>query len=94
MAGEEASRLTHLRIGKHRLPIPRTKIGRVALGSALILISSIPLLPPGPGGIAVGFTLLSIDYPRLRRPRRRMVVWGGRLLKSGTRLFQGRHAAP
>jgi hypothetical protein len=32
--------------------------------------------------LPVGITLLSIDYPRLRRPRRRMVVWGGRKLKA------------
>lgn len=90
-SAETASRLTHLRIGKHRIPIPRSKFARMALGVFLIIFSSIPILPPGPGGVAVGFALLSIDNPQLRRPRRRMVVWGGRLLN---RLFQRRPASP
>lgn len=72
----------YLRLGERKVPIPQSKAMRMVLGVLLILGGIIPFVPPGVGGIPVGVTLLSIDYPRLRRPRRRMVVWGGRRLNS------------
>jgi hypothetical protein len=82
MKAAETHARAYFRLGERKIPLPRTKAMRMLLGVLLILGGLIPLVPPGAGGIPVGFTLLSIDNPRLRRPRRRMVVWGGRRLKS------------
>ena len=82
MQAAGTSSRAYLRLGERRVPVPRTKSMRVLLGVLFILGGILPLVPPGAGGIPVGFTLLSIDNPRLRRPRRRVVVWGGRRLKS------------
>jgi hypothetical protein len=66
----------YLRLGKRRLRIPRRRGVRIALGIALVVRGVLPpagyiLLPPA-------FALLSIDLPRVRRWRRRMIVWLGR----------------
>jgi hypothetical protein len=66
----------YLRIGKRRLRIPRRRGVRIALGIALVIRGILPpagfiLLPPA-------LTLLSIDIPRVRRWRRRMIVRLGR----------------
>jgi hypothetical protein len=66
----------YLRIGKRRLRIPKRRGVRIALGIALVVRGVLPpagyiLLPPA-------FALLSIDLPRVRRWRRRMIVWLGR----------------
>jgi hypothetical protein len=63
----------YLRIGKRRIRIPKRRGVRIALGIALIVRGVLPpagfiLLPPA-------FTLLSVDIPRIRRWRRRMIVW-------------------
>jgi hypothetical protein len=73
---------TYLRLGERKIPVPKSRALRMGLGVLLILGGVVPLVPPGVGGIPVGMALLSLDHPRLRRPRRRMVVWGGRRLKS------------
>jgi hypothetical protein len=66
----------YLRIGRRRIRIPKRRGVRIALGIALLIRGVLPpagfiLLPPA-------LTLLSIDLPRIRRWRRRMVVWWGR----------------
>lgn len=66
----------YLRIGKRRLRIPKRRGVRIALGVALVIRGVLPpagfiLLPPA-------LTLLSIDIPRVRRWRRRLIVWLGR----------------
>jgi hypothetical protein len=66
----------YLRIGKRRLRIPKRRGVRIALGIALVIRGVLPpagfiLLPPA-------FALLSIDIARVRRWRRRMIVWLGR----------------
>jgi hypothetical protein len=66
----------YLRIGKRRLPIPRRRFTRIALGTALLIRGVLP--PAGPVLLPAAFTLLSIDIPRMRRWRRRMIVWWGR----------------
>lgn len=77
---------SHIRLGKRRIPVPRTKPKRIGLALFLIVMGTIPIIPPGATSIPIGFTLLSMDFPRLRRPRRRMVVWGGRRLQGVMRL--------
>jgi hypothetical protein len=66
----------YLRIGKRRIRIPRRRGVRIALAIALIIRGILPpagfvLLPPA-------LMLLSIDIPRIRRWRRRVIVWIGR----------------
>jgi hypothetical protein len=66
----------YLRIGKRRLRIPKRRGVRIALGIALVIRGVLPpagyiLLPPA-------VALLSIDIPRVRRWRRRMIVRFGR----------------
>ncbi|MDQ8732304.1 hypothetical protein [Bradyrhizobium sp. LHD-71] len=66
----------YLRIGKRRLRIPKRRAVRIALGIALVIRGVLPpagfiLLPPA-------LTILSIDIPRVRRWRRRLVVWLGK----------------
>ncbi|MPZ41037.1 MAG: hypothetical protein GEU95_23935 [Rhizobiales bacterium] len=56
--------------------MPKRRAVRIALGVALIIRGVLPpagfiLLPPA-------VTLLSIDIPRVRRWRRRLIVWLGR----------------
>ena len=70
-----------LRMGRLRLPVPRSRATRTTLGIALIVLGLVPLIPPGTAGVALGFTYLSIDYPRLRQPRRKAIVMGGRWLE-------------
>jgi hypothetical protein len=82
MKAPEIRARAYLRLGERKIPIPRTKTMRLVLGVLLILGGVLPLVPPGAGGVPVGLTLLSIDNPKLRRPRRRIVVWGGRWLKN------------
>lgn len=66
----------YLRIGKRRLPIPKRRVTRLVLGTALLVRGVLP--PAGPVLLPAAFTLLSIDLPRVRRWRRRIVVWWGR----------------
>ena len=66
-----------LKIGRFRLPVPRSRVGRVGAGVGLVILGVIPG-PPGPGAIPVGLTLLTMDHAPSRRWRRRIVVRTGR----------------
>lgn len=70
-----------LAIGRHRLPLPRTRTMRGVVGGLLILGGIIPIVPPGPEGIILGFAIISVDYPGMRRVRRRALIRLGRPLK-------------
>ena len=70
-----------IRLGKRRIPVPRRKGARVALGLWLTIGGALPI-PPGYIFIPVGLTILSIDFPTLRRWRRRSTVWVGRRRQS------------
>ena len=74
-----AQPLSALRFGRLRLPVPKTKVTRTTLGVGLIVLGLVPFVPPGPS--ALGLTYLSIDYAKLRRPRRKAVVMSGRFLE-------------
>lgn len=67
----------YLRIGKRRVRVPRKRGARIALGLWLTIGGALPI-PPGYVFIPVGIAILSIDFPRLRRWRRRMTVKLGR----------------
>lgn len=66
----------YLTVGKFRLRVPRRRGVRLALGVALLIRGVLP--PAGPVLLPAAFTLLSMDVPRLRRWRRRMLVKLGR----------------
>lgn len=67
----------YLRVGNRRVRIPRRRGVRIALGLWLTIGGALPI-PPGYVFIPVGIAILSIDFPRLRRWRRRLVVKLGR----------------
>ncbi len=70
-----------LKIGRFRLPVPRSRAGRIGAGAGLIVLGIIPG-PPGPGAIPVGITLLTMDHAPSRRWRRKMIVRTGRKWQS------------
>jgi hypothetical protein len=74
-AADAAAR--YLRFGKLRLRVPRRRAVRVALGLALLVRGLLP--PAGPLLLPAALTLLSMDVPKLRRLRRRLLVRLGRL---------------
>lgn len=79
MSPSQSDTRAYLRFGKRRLRIPKRRGVRIALGIALVIRGVLPpagyiLLPPA-------FALLSIDLPRVRRWRRRMIV--GRPAQAG-----------
>lgn len=66
----------YLTFGKFRLRVPRRRGVRMALGVALLVRGVLP--PAGPVLLPAALTLLSMDVPRLRRWRRRLIVRLGR----------------
>ena len=62
-----------------RLNLPRSRAGRIALGSALVLGGVAGFLPIlGFWMLPLGLVILSIDLALVRRHRRRVQVWWGR----------------
>lgn len=66
-----------IRFGKYRIPVPKSRTGRMGLGTVLVLLGFVPG-PPGPAAIPIGLTILTIDNPRGRRWRRVTIVRVGR----------------
>jgi hypothetical protein len=70
---------TGVRLGSYRLPLPRSRLLRIAIGSLLILFGLFGFLPIlGFWMVPVGLLILSVDIPRVRRWRRRFAVWYAR----------------
>jgi hypothetical protein len=66
-------------IGRFSVPVPGSRLWRVVLGGALVLGGMMGFLPIlGFWMIPLGFLVLSIDLPIVRRQRRRVEVWWGR----------------
>ena len=63
----------YLRLGRYRLRIPARRSVRIAL-SVLLLVRGLIPTPTSPILLSAAVTLLSVDLPRLRRWRRRLVV--------------------
>lgn len=69
---------SYIKIGSRRVRVPRRKSVRVGMGLTLIISGILPT-PPGPVfTVPMGLAILSIDYPRLRRFRRKAIVRLGR----------------
>ena len=66
-------------IGRFSVPVPGSRVWRVALGAALVLGGVVGFLPIlGFWMIPLGLLVLSIDLAIVRRQRRRAEVWWGR----------------
>ena len=76
MITETSGRGESVKIGSYTLPLPRSRLLRIAIGVLLMiggLFSFLPIL--GFWMIPLGLLVLSIDIPRVRRWRRRFAVW-------------------
>jgi hypothetical protein len=68
-----------VRLGSYRLPLPRSRLLRIAIGMALVLFGLMGFLPVlGFWMVPLGLLVLSVDIPRVRRWRRRFAVWFSR----------------
>lgn len=68
-----------LRLGSHRVHLPRSRPLRLLLGAGLVgggILGFLPVL--GLWMLPLGVAVLSIDVPPIRRLRRRTMVWWGR----------------
>jgi hypothetical protein len=65
-----------VRIAGYRMPLPRSRLLRIAIGVLLIIGGLFSILPVfGVWMIPLGLLVLSVDIPRVRRWRRRFAVW-------------------
>ncbi|AYD00847.1 membrane protein [Neorhizobium sp. NCHU2750] len=65
-----------LHLGPWQIPMPRSKAGRIGIGSALMVGGALGFLPVlGFWMLPLGFVVLSNDIAFVRRRRRRIVVW-------------------
>jgi hypothetical protein len=61
-----------------QVPIPRSRIARISIGVLLVFLGCLGFLPVlGFWMIPLGLFVLSYDFPRVRRLRRRAEVWWG-----------------
>jgi hypothetical protein len=68
-----------VKVGSRRLPLPRSRALRIAIGIFLVLCGLLGFLPIlGFWMVPLGLLVLSIDIPRVRRWRRRFAVWFSR----------------
>ena len=68
-----------LALGTWRIPMPRSRVGRIGLGSALMVGGTLGFLPIlGFWMLPLGFIVLSNDIRFIRRRRRRIVIWWAR----------------
>ena len=69
---------TYLKIGTRRFRVPGSPAVRIALGILLVLCGLVGFLPIlGFWMIPVGLLVLSVDFPWVRRWRRKMEIkWG------------------
>ena len=70
--------MVSLRLGNHRIHVPRSRGWRIVLGCALILGGIVGFLPVVGFWMApLGVMVLSVDFHMVRRWRRRLRVrWG------------------
>lgn len=74
----------HVKLGKRKLGLPRSRLFRIGLGSLLVVGGVLGFLPVlGFWMIPLGLLVLSHDLPMVRRWRRRLAVRFGRKVKNG-----------
>lgn len=68
-----------LHLAGRRVPMPRSRIGRISIGAALIGGGTLGFLPIlGFWMVPLGLIVLSHDIAYVRRKRRRLTIWWGR----------------
>lgn len=71
-----------VRIAHWKIPLPRHRALRLALGIAMLARGAIPT-PTSPLLLFAGLTVLSVDSPRLRRVRRKLTIRFARKRRDG-----------
>ena len=69
-------RTGRLHVGSWHVPMPRSRVGRIGIGSALIaggVLGFLPIL--GFWMVPLGLVVLSQDLAVVRRKRRQLAVW-------------------
>ncbi len=65
-----------LHLGRWSLAMPRSRVGRIAIGVTLIIGGILGFLPIlGFWMVPVGLLILSQDLPFVRRKRRQLALW-------------------
>jgi hypothetical protein len=68
-----------IRLGKYRIPLPRSRAARIALGIALLAGGMLFFLPVlGLWMLPLGLIVLSGEFAAVRRWRRKVALWWGR----------------
>ncbi len=68
-----------LALGSWRIPMPRSRAGRVSIGVILVAGGTLGFLPVlGFWMLPLGLLVLSHDFPLVRRKRRRLSIWWAR----------------
>jgi hypothetical protein len=74
--------MKHVRLGNHKLSLPRSRVARLVIGIALVIGGIVGFLPIlGFWMIPLGLLVLSVDLPVVRRWRRELGVRLGRWLQ-------------
>ena len=74
----------HLRLGRFRVRLPRSRAARIGLGVALLAGGMLFFLPVlGLWMVPLGLVILSGEFAAIRRLRRRLALWWGRRNRSG-----------
>jgi hypothetical protein len=72
-----------IKIGGRSVTLPRSRLLRMALGTALVFCGALGFLPIlGFWMIPLGLGVLSYDWPPARRAARRIRVWLGRMVQT------------
>jgi hypothetical protein len=72
-----------VRFGHYRIPLPHSRTARIGLGISLLAGGMLFFLPVlGLWMLPLGLLVLSVDLLRVRRIRRRLTVWWGRLWRA------------
>lgn len=71
--------MASVRFGKRRIQLPASRLFRLGVGGVFVLGGTIGFLPVlGFWMVPMGFLILSVDIPIVRRWNRRVTVWGMR----------------
>jgi hypothetical protein len=74
-----APRVRRISFGRFSIPLPGSRLLRIALGILLCVAGMLGFLPIlGFWMIPLGLAVLSVDFAPARRLRRRFEVWWGR----------------